>query len=36
MSEVDRVVIVGIIIGWGLHAWVIPYFRAIIFYEERS
>lgn len=29
MSIVDQNVIVGIIIGYGLHAWVIPYFRTL-------
>lgn len=29
MSEIDRAIIVGIIIGWGLHAWVVPYVKSL-------
>ena len=29
MTEADQAILVGVIIGWGLHAWVVPYFKSV-------
>lgn len=28
-SEFDRAFVLGIIVGWGLKSWVVPYFKSL-------
>jgi len=36
MSPIDQSIFIGIIIGWGLHAWVIPHFKRVFMTDHEG